>query len=148
VSIPILEILPGIGIGPIHFGMGVKQVVQELKQIGLTGNGTYFGADNAVQVEYTDKKVSFIGLAHSPAFQATLFGMDVFDTGAEEIFAKVAARESQPHTFDRGEYVFPDSIVTLWEADEQYDPKGLGRQMWGQVGLGNDVYLEGIRALE
>ena len=146
-GVAVFEILPGVGIGPIHFGMTMEQVVGTLERVGLPGDGIYFGTDNAVQVEYTEEKVSFIGLAHSEVFQAMLFGVDVFDTNAEEVFAQVAAHESQPHTFDRSEYVFPDSIVTLWEADTQYDPKGLGRQMWGQVGLGNAVYFKAIQAL-
>ena len=40
-------------------------------------------------------------------------------------------------------------IVTLWNADEQYDQRRGGeRIVWGQVGLGNDAYLRAIEALE
>jgi hypothetical protein len=144
---PMLEFLPGVGIGPILFGMNAAQVVQVLEPIGLTGDGAFFGADNSVQVEYTNEAVTFIGLAHSALFEARVFGVDPFDTPAEDLFALIASHEPNPHAFDRTEYVFPDSIITLWEADEQYNPKGLGRPVWGQVGLGNDVYWKQIQAL-
>jgi hypothetical protein len=144
---PMLEFSPGVGIGPVLFGMSEAKVIQVLGQIGLAGDGAFFGADNSVQVEYTNDAVSFIGLAHSELFEARVCGADPFDTPAEDLFALIASHEPAPHTFDRTEYVFPNSIITLWDADEQYDPKGLGRPMWGQVGLGNGVYWEQIQAL-
>ncbi len=143
-----LEFSPGVGIGPVLFGMSAASVIQVLGQIGLTGDGAFFGADNSVQVEYTNEAVSFIGLAHSELFEARVFGVDPFDTPAAALFELIASHEPAPHTFDRTEYVFPNSIITLWDADEQYDPEGLGRSMWGQVGLGNGVYWKQIQALQ
>lgn len=60
-----------------------------------------------------------------------------------------AADESGHHEFDPLEYCFPNQILTLWSADPQYDYRRKGaRQVWGAVGLGNEVYLSAIKALE
>lgn len=77
-------------------------------------------------------------------------GVDVFSISATELFSLMAASDdSGPHEFDRYEYCFPNQILTLWDADKQYDrQRGEEREVWGQVGIGNDAYLAAIEAIE
>ena len=49
---------------------------------------------------------------------------------------------SGPHEFGRYEYCFPNQILILWDADEQYIRQdGEEDEVWGQVGIGNDAYV-------
>jgi hypothetical protein len=94
-----------------------------------------------------DHSAQFIGIACHPAYRLSYRGVNVFDVPANELFALIASFDgSGSHEFNANEYEFPNQIVTLWEADEQYDRLGgEQRPMWGQVGLGNQRYLEAIR---
>jgi hypothetical protein len=57
--------------------------------------------------------------------------------------------DSGSHEFDRYEYRFPNQILTLWDADEQYDHQGgEGREVWAQVGIGNHAYMAAIDAIK
>ena len=96
-----------------------------------------------IQVEYgPDDSAWFIGVSSSDQITTTYRGRNPFDLAATEFFALVAAHDdSGPHEFDRYEYVFPNQILTLWDADEQYDRKGgEARPVWAQVGLGTEAY--------
>ncbi|WP_139213161.1 hypothetical protein [Pseudomonas kilonensis] len=45
--------------------------------------------------------------------------------------------------------MFPNQILTLWDADEQYDRQGgERREVWGQVGIGTSAYMAAIRAIK
>lgn len=110
----------------------------------------YF-CENSIQTECDeDGRVMFIGVCCSSAFIAQYRGVDVFDVTARELFQMVAnADDSGDHEFNKLEYCFPNQVLTLWNADPQYDHRGKGaREVWGQVGLGNEVYVSAIKALE
>ena len=68
----------------------------------------------------------------------------------DEHHALIAGRDnSGDWPFDASGFVFPNQIVTLWEADEQYDRLGgEQRPIWALVGLGNQRYLEAVRAVK
>ncbi len=72
--------------------------------------------------------------------------MDVFSLEASELFSLVTAADgSGPHEFTASEYLFPGQIITLWDADEQYDRRGgETRPVWAQVGIGNPAYVEAL----
>jgi hypothetical protein len=149
-----LKLEPHLGIGPIRFGESREAVRATLAIAGLPFENSrrasdYF-RDAAIQVEFDPfGRVHFIGVACHPSFTLTYHGSDVFDTPAQELFQLIATQDdSGPHQFTKAEYLFPKQIITLWEADEQYDRRGAGRPIWGQVGLGNQFYLEAIQALE
>ena len=73
----------------------------------------------------------------------------MFDTPAEALFSLFASYESGSHAFDADDYLFPDLIVTLYEADEQYDyAGGHTRSVYGQVGLGDEAYLAASQAIK
>jgi hypothetical protein len=109
----------------------------------------YF-CDNALQVEYgEDARADFIGVSSSEHLLVTYFDIDVFDTLAEHVFAAIARREtSGVHEYDPLEYLFPQQIVTLWDAADQYDHRG-GQQrvIWAQIGVGTERYLSDVRRL-
>lgn len=87
----------------------------------------YFSS-NAVQISYDiDETVIFIGVSGSSTFQVTFKGFDVFNLAAPDLFSLMAeADNSGSHEFNSYEYCFPNQILTLWDADEQYDRDGWG----------------------
>jgi hypothetical protein len=77
-------------------------------------------------------------------------GIDVFARSATKVFSLMAASDnSGPHDFTSYEYWFPNQILSLWDADEQYDrQEGESREVWGQIGIGNSAYMAAIRAIK
>jgi len=149
----VLEIFPGIGVGPVLFGMDRQAVVSSLAGVGLHQAGSHdaeliYFADNALQVEFIDGLASFIGLWSTALFEVRLYGIDPFDTAAPDVFQIIADHEPEPHRYDHAGYVFPTTILTLYEADKQYDRLKSERVMWGQIGLGDKRYLEVSNSLE
>ena len=149
-----LVITPHVGIGPVLLGASRQSVRLAMAGIGFPFESSrealdYF-AQASIQVEYgEDDTAEFIGVCYHRDFTVTYYGTNVFDTVAPELFVAIAAREASiAPSFDPDGYVFPDQIVTLWEADEQYDRLG-GEQrlVYAQVGIGNHRYLEAIRAI-
>ncbi len=149
----VLELQPHVGAGPVLFGMNPQAVISSLAATGLQPTGSrnaeliYF-AENALQVEFIDGLASFIGLASTALFEVRLYGIDPFDTSAREVFQLIADHEPEPHGYDRAGYVFPTTILTLYEADQQYDRLKGKRAIWGQIGLGDKRYLEVSNRLE
>lgn len=151
---PTFEILPLQAIGPVRLGatrMETREVMAaiELPLEAACGHLDYF-ASSAIQVSYgIDEKVMFIGVSGSAAFRVIFKGVDIFNLAAADLFLLVAeADRSGPHAFNSYEYCFPNQILTLWDADEQYDRAGGGkRQIWSQVGIGNDAYLGAAAAI-
>ena len=146
----ILSIEPGIGIGPIKFGMSREeaQSVIGIKNHSGSGKNTEKYFSYSVDVEFTDNKVSFIGVSQDKNYSLLYKGFDPFDMEAAELFELVSQHESGEHVFDDSQYIFPDQIITLWDADEQYDRKGgEERKVWAQIGLGSNVYLEAIQRI-
>jgi hypothetical protein len=147
---PIIELSlePLIGVGPIKFGMSRIAARAELQKLGIPLSSSEESLDyfyeNAIQIEYTEHdRASFIGIASHKTLFPTYYGQDVFSLTAKEFFNLVAEHETEDaHKFDSSEYLFRDQILTLWDADTQYDYRTQGkRQVWGQVGLGNLEYL-------
>jgi hypothetical protein len=151
----VLELVPLKGVGPIALGAPRQAARAAIAAIGFPLEQSrdvldYF-CESSIQTECdADGRVMFIGLTCSPAFVVRYQGIDVFDVPAREVFARVAAADdSGKHDFDPLEYRFPNQVVTLWAADRQYDCRRKGsREIWGQVGLGNDVYVAAVRLLE
>ena len=72
--------------------------------------------------------------------------MDLFDLEATAVFELFAKRDrSGEHRYNQNEYIFPSQILTLYDADPQYDHRRAeSRPVWGQVGLGDERYLAAI----
>lgn len=62
------EIVPGVGVGPIHFGMRRARVRALLAEHGLPlsmSDGALDWFEEGMQVEYERGTASFIGVAYS-----------------------------------------------------------------------------------
>jgi hypothetical protein len=158
----VLEFEPHRGFGPLKLGsaredtraamaaIGFPLEESQVDPLGLSQTEMDFFCDGSIKIESAGGRINFIGVFYSDAYVAQYRGVDVFDVTARELFQIAAAADnSGHHEFDPLEYCFPNQILTLWNADPQYDYRRKGaRQVWGQVGLGNEVYLSAIKALE
>lgn len=150
------EIEPHVGIAPIRFGMSQADVVREMAKIGggnpvdKAGGAIDCFFNNGFQVSYRDGTVEFIEVYNEPDHTFVLAGMDVFDMPAPELVARLEALDSvDPVLSDEYSFCFPNLIISLWEADEQYDRKGgEKRPIFGAVGIGDERYLVAIRAID
>ena len=151
---PTLEISPLQAIGPVRLGSSRADAREALSVFGFPlessrGALDYF-CDASIQVECgPDDRVWFIGISSSDRFTAHFQGKDVFALSAPDLFSLAAAADhSGPHSFTRTEYFFPNQLITLWDADEQYDRKGNEtRPVWAQMGIGNASYAAAIAAI-
>jgi hypothetical protein len=158
-SRPTFHIIPGHGVGPIEFGMSRGEVYAALEAIpgardGYSSRDTMDYFFNAgLEVEYDDRgRVQFVGTQYHPGCGCVfeLEGIDPFDTPAPELFDILAGMDGVPgHEFNALEYLFPRIIATLFETEPQYDyVSGGSREIYGQVGVGNAVYLEAVRRIK
>jgi hypothetical protein len=153
-TLPILEISPHQGIGPICLGDTRAMARDALAAVGFplesyNGPTDYF-CQSAIQTECDEQGlIWFIGLSQSEQYLARYRGVDVFSLAAAELFSLMASADgSGAHDFTDSEYLFPGQIITLWDADEQYDRQGNeSRPVWAQVGIGNPAYVEAVSAV-
>jgi hypothetical protein len=145
------HIEPHVGIGPVCLGASRSDVRRALSAIGFPLKDTRGALDYfcgaAIQVEFDDQqRADFIGFASHEAYSVFYCGLNVFDTPAQDLFAFVADRDGTgAHSYSDVEYCFPGQILTLWEADSQYDRLGCyQRVIWAQVGLGTPEYFKAI----
>lgn len=151
----VFNLVPHHGAGPVLLGSSRQQARDALLALGFPlehfkSSVDYF-CQGAIQIECEeDGSVSFIGLCCHERFTVQYQGINVFALSAPDLFALIAASEtSGPHTYDDYEYSFPDQIITLWNADEQYDRLGdESKPVWAQVGLGNQAYVDAIVAID
>lgn len=139
----IFEIIPHVGIGPIKLGMSRDEVLKALgkETFSSKSNNSDYYFDNSIQIEFLNDQADFIGVASNDECTITYKGQNVFDINAKELFARINTYEDTNHDFNAFEYVFPTQIITLWEADTQYDIKEpFDREIWGQVGIGTKLY--------
>jgi hypothetical protein len=151
---PHLVITPGNGVGPIRFGMSREAARAAMAEIGMTlararKRVDFFGDENSIQAEYIDDTASFIGVSCGEQFSCSIYDVDPFDTLAEDLFRLLAKRDgTDVVTYNTTEHCFRTTVVTLYEADEQYDHRGgQRRQVWSQIGVGDARYLAAIDAI-
>lgn len=136
-----LPITPGVGAGPIYLGAWKEEARGLLADLGYplcaeNGSLDYF-CENALQLEYENERIRFIGISDHPDI-ACFFGIhDVFDRDAISLFRLFALNEKAALDVAPGETCFfPSQGLNLWEADEQYDRKGgYKRKVYAQVGV-------------
>ncbi|GGY36700.1 hypothetical protein [Pseudoduganella albidiflava] len=139
------EFRPHHGWGPVALGASREEVREAMHAAGFPLRSVRRELDyyctNSIQVEYTEGRASFIGVSYSAEYDACYRGRHVFDMPAKELFKLIASGEEAPHRFDISSYFFPDQVMTLWDADRQYDRiGGEKRVVWAQVGIGNADY--------
>jgi len=144
------EIEPHHGIGPVKLGMSraeVKVLFGSENYCNTNGEIDFY-LESSLQIEFVDNKADFIGVFYCPDHTVSYKGMNVFDTEAKKLFEFIALGESCNHEYNTAEYLFPDQIISLWEADKQYDYIGSHKRLIrGQIGLGTQDYLKAINAL-
>ncbi|MEL6398124.1 MAG: hypothetical protein AAFR26_03450 [Cyanobacteria bacterium J06626_4] len=144
----ILKLQPHIGVGPILLGMRREEVRTLMSKAGYPLSFERQSLDyffkSSIQTEYqADETVSFIGIASNQEINLEYLGVDLFSITAYDAFELISNLESRTHTYDDREYLFPDQIITLYDADPQYDHKEIVEQaVWGQIGLGDQRYLD------
>ncbi len=152
------DIVPHVGIGPVRLGMSRAEVEAALAGVPQALPGHTKGSSATIecyvqaslQIEFeADGTASFVEVSSHPAMLCLYKDQDVFDSPAPQLFALFAADDALgPHVYDPLEYVFPQLIVSLWEADEQYDRRcNQSRPMYATVGVGDERYLAAIRKI-
>jgi hypothetical protein len=150
----VFEISPLSAIGPVQLGASRAAAREAMSTIGFPLEHSYSGVDyfceSCMQLSYGPAdEVCFIGVSANPQINFTFKGVDVFALPATDLFSLMSALDdSGPHHFTSYEYCFPNQILTLWDADEQYDRHGgETRKVWAQVGIGSAAYVAAIDAL-
>ncbi|EDM25948.1 hypothetical protein LNTAR_06264 [Lentisphaera araneosa HTCC2155] len=149
-----LEIKPHIGIGPILLGSTKEEARTALSQIGFELEHSidvmdYF-CNSGIQIEYSKTGiVEFIGTSCEPNHFTVIYNdVNVFNTKATELFELINQNESELKPYNDYEFMFPDQIITLWDAQEQYDRyENESRVIWAQVGLGNESYKKEVEEI-
>ncbi len=165
------EIEPRVGLLPLRLDMTSDKVREVMKSLGqepssvkdeagllrklgidppegLSHSHAYL--DNSLSVEFDQSdRASFIGIAPHGEIRVLLHGLDVFGVSAEDLFEQLKRRYGlEDLAYDADELLLPNQILTLWQADPQYDLKGERFPVWGQIGVGNTDYLENVRRIE
>jgi hypothetical protein len=100
-----MEVVPNVGIGPIHLGMS-REAVQPLVPKG-----------SPFQVDFRGEPPTVVFVQLSKRGWATYKGIDLFDTPADEVIAEIAQLEDLDGTIYRAgrhEYYFPHLNMILW----------------------------------
>ena len=150
-----LDLVPHSGIGPIKLGESRTAIASVFSENGIkksaTQNNSDYYIENSVQIEFDKNGFSwFIGVSQHSSYDVFYHDADVFDVTAKTLFNLVSSKDnSGSHEFCEYEYTFPNQILTLWDADEQYDRKGSEqRVIWAQVGLGNNEFLRATESIK
>jgi hypothetical protein len=150
-----LTILPHVGIGPVRLSMPRQTVCSVLEELGggsplKKSERTDCFFRNSLQVEFeTDETASFLEVCSDRRWKCVFEGIDVFDTPADDLLKHIQ-RFDRPDAAlsDQSSFVFPGLILTLWDADSQYDRKqDETRPIFGAVGIGDERYLSAIKAI-
>ena len=145
-----LHLVAGAGCLPIRLGATRLATRQQMSDMGLdlgTSRGSidyYF--NNVIQVEFDTKESAiFIGVAASRNVELLYSGKNLIDLPARVVFDLIAANErDQVPAYTTSSVLFPGQIITLWEADPQYDSRYGKIAQWGQIGIGNAEYLAAL----
>ena len=144
------EMIPGIGVGPVLLGMSREQVrhalttCADLDQTSQPKLDYAFG--NCLQIEYDDDgHVHFIGVGYYTGCGCDFEfrGRHIAAYSSHELFALLSQADGGDHSYDHDGYFFPNIMVNVWEADEQYDYLGKEtKPVYGQVGIANQKYCD------
>ncbi|MCP4360701.1 MAG: hypothetical protein GY796_22055 [Chloroflexi bacterium] len=146
-----LELTPGQGCLPIRLGILRQFSRIEMENIGLPPADSHGSLDyyhnNSIQIAFDDDdRSSFIGIATDKEIELLFRGHDLFKMPAREVFNIISKFETDNSVeFNEDGCIFPGQIITLWEADDQYDWYTDGTtETWGQIGVGSETYLKAI----
>ncbi len=142
------DLRPHEGAGPLSFGMTRKSAGETMAGLGIDPGSSHGASDyyfqRAIQLEFAPGGgLWFIGLSREDGLRVTLYGMRLDGAGANDVAAAFAAGETNRPRFDQNEMLFPQQILTLWDADPQYHANE-EFAVWAQIGIGSRGYLEAI----
>ena len=139
----------------MRLGMTRCQIRQEMEATGLSlefsRNKLDYYYESSIQVESDENGcASFIGVASNQSIELIYKGCNLFALSAREVYDLISRHEgTAPADYSDAGCLFPEQIISLWEADEQYDYyHGERTPAWGQIGVGNESYLAAIRKLQ
>lgn len=145
----VLNLIPGQGALPIALGATRDQASATLAQLGLSrsarhGQQDYY-LENAIQIEFTGEHASFIGIYTHLDIALLYHGENILGMEAQSAFQLIAKHDGAGHhVYSESEYLFPNQIITLWDAQSQYDRSGEDKVVWGQIGIGDAGYLAAV----
>ena len=143
------DIVPGIGVGPVRFGMTPADVQGHLGAPEHVRNDddaherqSFLGG---FMVDFREGRVEFIELAKSEQFRATFHGASLHDLSPDDAVALV----SQYATYDAADaktghsFVFPELQLALWRpyVPDPEEPDD-GDYSFRAVSVGVDGYFE------
>lgn len=153
------EIVPHVGILPVRLGMTREEVEQVMRTHGHRPSSQcrsnsygvidYF-IENSFQVSSDlAGRVNFIGISPHPEFSVTLHGKDVFRNDSVTIFRHIQKISGGDYlAYNSNDHLFRDLILTLYDADEQYDRWKERFPVWAEIGIGNEAYLASVDAID
>jgi len=146
----VFNILPNVGAGELVLGTSRATSQSTLKRLGFTlsktrDNMDYYD-DNSIQLDYfNDDVLHYIGFAHSPNFEVVYNHVDPFDTDAAKLFELINVNETTAIPYNDYDPLFPTQIISLWNAQEQYDYNGEHqRPVFATFSIGDQHYLNDI----
>jgi hypothetical protein len=102
--------------------------------ISHSRDGMNYYDDNSIQLDFFDDNVlHFIGFAHSSNFSVSYCDNDPFNCDARALFQRIVANEPTEIPFNEYDPFFPSQIISLWDAQEQYDYKGVVKLFPGRT---------------
>lgn len=153
---PAFVIVPQVGIGPVRLGMSRSDVEAALAEFAGAlptenpGEEQEPFFNGALVVSYNKRnRVNSIAVSGRSPYRTTFRGKDLFQTPADEVFKLFAAGEKGKYVYDHYGRTFPIQLITLDDADEQYDePDDQGRPIWATISLGDVDYVAELLALK
>lgn len=146
-----LRIEPHVGIGPVKLGMSRDHLRNTMSSRSVPlassrGDSDYY-FKASIQIEFgNDGTASFIGVNSHRDISLEYGGVDLFDLDARSAFDLIATQDnSGEHSYNQNGYIFPSQMLTLYNANLQYDHKReRSRSIWGQIGIADRRYLNSI----
>lgn len=155
------KIEPSVGIGPVRLGMSRAEARAAMQADGWQWDAKasrfnaqridYFDTSCPLKYELADDdSVMFIEVSSFDVpVRIEYLDQNIFELGARALFNRMAKAEGGAHVYAASGYTFEKQILTLWDADRQYDHRGGQRRVvWSAVGLGNQAYLDAVSALK
>ncbi len=148
------ELVPGKGALPLLLGSSRRGIGETMEGLGHKISARHGQSDryvrNCVQIEFDeDGLASFIGISTDSGIELIYRGRDILHLPSHEVFDLI--KENEPECdFEYSDvtHLFRNQIITLWDADEQYDSFDERFPVWGQIGIGNENYLAAIDEID
>jgi hypothetical protein len=149
----ILELVSGKGALPLLLGASRGDIARTMLNLGHDISAQRDAIDyyvrNSVQIEFDeDGFASFIGISSDAGMELIYHGSNILHLPSRKVFDLIKENEPEHEIeYSSTEHIFRSQIITLWDADEQYNKFDAGFPVWAQIGIGNETYLAAIEGL-